>query len=89
MRTYEIVRSAVFDQKTQEIGKTVTQLFEIDYTIDHGLTRKPELLSTKIKGGYYLWVTKKLPYKIPKLRILYHLNDKEEKITLIDVGIKP
>lgn len=89
MRTFEIIRTQVFDEKILKIAEDNKQLFELDFAIDWGLTRNPDHFNENVKGNYYIWVTgKKLPYKIPQLRILYHIDNKNEKITLINIEIK-
>jgi len=52
------------------------------------LSRTPRSpLCFNLEGDYFLWITDQLPTKtIPKVKIVYYVNDAERRVKLISIG---
>lgn len=85
MLRYEIVREKVFDEKIRLLCGSYRLMEDFDQAIDWYLSRAPRS-EYLIGNDYYLWITRRMPYNsVPALRIVYHVDDIRQLVTIKDV----
>lgn len=86
--TYQITRTEKYIQKNHELTKTFPRLKELNKAVEWALSRKPHHF-TPVTDEYYVLVTQQLENpEFPEVRILYLINQEEQRITLLDIDEK-
>lgn len=80
---YAIVREHQFDESHTAIAGSYERMDEMDSAIDWALARNPQYF-TNIIDDYYLWKSDKID-GFPACRIVYHVDEVEKRVTLIDI----
>jgi mRNA-degrading endonuclease YafQ of YafQ-DinJ toxin-antitoxin module len=85
---YRIIQTKKFKHQLEVLYHSHPRMDEFKRAMTWFLGRTPRSpLCFDLQGGYFLWVTDQLPTtSIPKIRIVYHVNDEGRVVKLISIG---